>query len=81
MTEVTAKSIEQLLTSTFNPIYKKITDFSNGCGQNMEVLLVSDHFEGKSLVTRHRMVNEVLGRDTFAVVHSLVLVSLDLFLL
>jgi len=35
-------------------------DGSGGCGQKFEVKIVSKLFEGKPLLQRHRLVNEVL---------------------
>ncbi|KAF9463300.1 bola protein [Collybia nuda] len=47
----------------------EIVDQSSGCGDNYAVLLVSDVFEGKSTLARHRMVNELL-KDEIAQMHA-----------
>ena len=48
---------------------QEVTDTSGGCGQNIEVVVVSDVFEGKGLLQRHRAVNECLAEE-IATIHS-----------
>lgn len=36
---------------------------SDGCGAKFKVLIVSSKFEGKPLLARHRMVNELLQEE------------------
>ncbi|WFD20629.1 hypothetical protein MCAP1_002878 [Malassezia caprae] len=37
-----------------------VSDVSGGCGQAYDVVIVSDQFEGKSTLQRHRLVNDRL---------------------
>lgn len=47
---------------------------SPGTGEShFRVLIVSENFQGKSRVERHRMVNEVLKGEVGAAVHALAL--------
>ncbi len=48
---------------------QEVSDTSGGCGQNIEVVVVSDVFEGKGLLQRHRAVNECLATE-IAAIHS-----------
>ncbi|TEB22453.1 bola-like protein [Coprinellus micaceus] len=38
----------------------EIEDQSSGCGESFAVVLVSEVFEGKGTLARHRMVNQLL---------------------
>lgn len=40
-----------------------MVDQSDGCGHKFAALIVSDQFEGKSLLQRHRLVNGVLEQE------------------
>jgi len=40
-----------------------IEDTSSGCGENYTVLIVSDEFEGKTTLARHKLVNELLSEQ------------------
>ena len=48
---------------------QEINDTSGGCGQSFEVLVVSEKFEGKSLLQRHRLVNDCLSEE-ISLIHS-----------
>ena len=48
--------------------------FAGGCGQFFQIVVVSDQFDGKMLVKRHRMVNELI-RQEVQNVHGLTLVT------
>uniref|UniRef100_A0A5K4F6M6 BolA-like protein n=1 Tax=Schistosoma mansoni TaxID=6183 RepID=A0A5K4F6M6_SCHMA len=62
--------IEQKLKS-LNPLHIEIVDFSDGCGLKFDVKVVSQEFEGKSLVDRHRLLEEEMKS-----VHALTLKTL-----
>ncbi|CAH8448618.1 unnamed protein product [Schistosoma rodhaini] len=53
--------IEQKLKS-LDPLHIEIVDFSDGCGLKFDVKVVSQEFEGKSLVDRHRLVAMTLTK-------------------
>lgn len=40
-----------------------MVDESDGCGGKFAALIVSDKFEGKSLLQRHRLVNGALAEE------------------
>ncbi|CAH2052643.1 unnamed protein product, partial [Iphiclides podalirius] len=41
----------------------EVTDESDGCGAKFSALIVSDKFQGKPLLARHRLVNAVLQEE------------------
>ncbi|CAH2093408.1 unnamed protein product [Euphydryas editha] len=41
----------------------EVVDESDGCGGKFSVLIVSDKFQGKPLLARHRLVNSVLKEE------------------
>ncbi|KAG7303239.1 BolA-like protein 2, partial [Plutella xylostella] len=41
----------------------EVTDESDGCGGKFTALVVSDKFQGKPLLARHRLVNSVLQEE------------------
>ncbi|KAJ3129172.1 hypothetical protein HK100_008790 [Physocladia obscura] len=48
---------------------KDAQDKSDGCGQNFEVIVVSDLFDGKPLLARHRLVNDA-AKDEISKIHA-----------
>lgn len=42
---------------------KEVIDTSGGCGASFEIEVVSEQFEGKRLLERHRMVNAALSEE------------------
>ena len=58
-------SVEQIKEKLkqLDPIQVSVTDKSDGCGLNYEVLIVSNKFEGLSLIQRHRLVNSILKQE------------------
>jgi BolA protein len=76
-----ADRIEQRLRETFSPMELVVRDESEkhrghggwreGGGTHFEVHIVSDAFQGKSRVERHRMVNAALAREFAEGVHAL----------
>ena len=73
---VSAK-ISEKLTTNFAPSYLDVINESykhnvpKGSESHFKVVVVSDKFEGKSLVERHRMVNRVLTDELKQSVHAL----------
>ncbi|KAH6892810.1 bola protein [Coprinopsis sp. MPI-PUGE-AT-0042] len=47
----------------------EIEDTSSGCGENYSFLIVSEAFEGKTTLARHKLVNEIL-KDQIAQMHA-----------
>ncbi|CAL9229764.1 unnamed protein product [Arabidopsis halleri] len=60
---VTKEQVEASLTSKLKPIHLEVIDISGGCGASYEVEVVSEQFEGKRLLERHRMVNAALEEE------------------
>eukprot|EP01032_Pedospumella_encystans_P018626 gene18626-21196_t len=71
MSTITANPIEKLiqtkLESAFNPSFMEIINESykhnvpKGAESHFKVVVVSPEFEGKSLIQRHRAVNQTLS--------------------
>nr|VZI44996.1 unnamed protein product [Spirometra erinaceieuropaei] len=60
---------------SLEPEHLEIKDFSDGCGLKFDVLIVSNHFEGKPLLQRHRLVNGLLKKELESI-HALTLNTL-----
>ncbi len=62
-------SIEQKLQSALAPAHLEVVNESHmhnvppGSESHFKVIVVSAAFDGKMLVARHRMVNEILAED------------------
>jgi len=52
--------LEQAIRDAFPVSHLEIEDQSSGCGESYSVLLVSDAFEKKTTLARHRLINEAL---------------------
>ncbi|KAF5294906.1 hypothetical protein FQR65_LT10704 [Abscondita terminalis] len=50
-------------TSAKGRSYKEVIDESDGCGGKFSCIIVSEKFEGKPLLSRHRIVNNVLQEE------------------
>ena len=74
-------TIESKLTSALAPMSLRVVDESHlhagHAGHRPEgethfrVYIVSDRFEGKSRIDRHRLVNEILAEELAGPVHAL----------
>ncbi|KAI3921903.1 hypothetical protein MKX01_005592 [Papaver californicum] len=60
---VTKEVVEATLKSKMDPPYLEVVDTSGGCGASFVVEIVSEQFEGKRLLERHRMVNTALTEE------------------
>ena len=78
----TAEKIESILRERFQPSHLELTDDSakhaghpgaSSGGGHFDVLIVSERFEGRTLLERHRMVNEALGDLIGGEIHALAL--------
>lgn len=63
-------NLENLLKSALKPSCIKVEDFSDGCGAKFNCLIVSEEFNGKAMLERHRMVHAALG-DMMDSIHAL----------
>ncbi|KAI0744819.1 bola-like protein [Earliella scabrosa] len=57
---ISATDLEAAIRAAMPVIHLEIEDTSNGCGENYAVFVVSESFEGKNTLARHRFINEVL---------------------
>lgn len=71
--------IEQQLNAAFTPLHIEVIDESHmhsvpeGAQSHFKVTLVSPQFEQKSLLQRHRAVNQVLAHELANSIHALAL--------
>lgn len=69
--------METKLTEGLEPRYLDIVNESHkhnvapGSESHFKVTMVSDHFDGKNKVARHRMVNKLLADELAGSVHAL----------
>lgn len=78
-----SKNIQNILQNKFSPDYIEIVDDSErhrghtgqkeSGGRHYTIVLVSDSFEGKTLMERHRAVYETVEMDRNESIHALVL--------
>ncbi|XP_050204671.1 protein BOLA2 [Mercurialis annua] len=60
---VTKEQVESTLNSKLSPSHLEVTDTSGGCGASFAIEIVSEQFEGKRLLERHRLVNGALEEE------------------
>ncbi|TPV97167.1 MAG: BolA/IbaG family iron-sulfur metabolism protein [Myxococcales bacterium FL481] len=78
----TQQAIEDKLHVAFEPVHMEVVDDSHrhnvpsGAQSHFRVLVVSDRFEGQSLVARHRAVNDALAQELAGSVHALGITAL-----
>jgi acid stress-induced BolA-like protein IbaG/YrbA len=70
-----ASEIEQMIASGIPGARVEVRDYTGG-GDHFEAVVVSESFEGKSLVERHQAVYHALGDAMRARVHALTLKTL-----
>ncbi|KAG0478595.1 hypothetical protein HPP92_013314 [Vanilla planifolia] len=58
---VTKEDVEAALNNSLKPSHLEVIDTSGGCGASFDVEIVSENFEGKRLLERHRLVNAALS--------------------
>ncbi|KJA22192.1 hypothetical protein HYPSUDRAFT_41370 [Hypholoma sublateritium FD-334 SS-4] len=62
-------ALEKAIKRAIPVTHLEIEDQSSGCGDNYAIVLVSEAFQGKTTLARHRMVNELL-KDQIAQMHA-----------
>ncbi|XP_026333791.1 bolA-like protein 2 [Hyposmocoma kahamanoa] len=55
--------LKEKLTKELDAVHVEVTDESDGCGAKFSAVVVSDKFQGKPLLARHRLVNSVLQEE------------------
>jgi BolA protein len=78
----TQHTIAEKLNREFDPVHLEVVNESHmhnvpeGSESHFKVTVVSEAFDGKQLVARHRSVNKVLGDELRGGVHALALHTL-----
>lgn len=73
------KSLQRKLETTLSPIHLEVINESErhsvpaGSESHFKVVAVSTAFEGKSLVDRHRMINQIVAEELKESIHALAL--------
>ena len=70
-----ASEIEQMVAEGIPGSHVEVRDYTGG-GDHFEALVVSESFQGKSLVERHQAVYQAIGDAMRARVHALTLKTL-----
>lgn len=60
---ITSEGLEKKLKEELECTHVELVDESGGCGAKFSALIVSNKFEGKPLLQRHRMVNACLAEE------------------
>lgn len=69
--------IEAKLTSQLQPVHLEVINESSnhnvppGSESHFKVVIVTDAFDGKMLVARHRMINDILADELQHKIHAL----------
>ena len=69
--------IEAKIRDLLSPAYLEVLNESNqhnvpaGSESHFKVTIVSDEFEGKMLVARHRLINQLLANELAGPIHAL----------
>jgi BolA protein len=76
-----ASAIEQKLMAALSPMHLQVLNESSGHNvppgseTHFKVIVVSDAFEGKKLIDRHRIINSALADELKGGVHALSIVA------
>ncbi|KAF4611418.1 hypothetical protein D9613_003782 [Agrocybe pediades] len=62
-------ALEKAIKRAIPVTHLEIEDQSSGCGENYAIVLVSEAFQGKTTLARHRMINDLL-KDQIAQMHA-----------
>ena len=60
---LTSEKLKTLIEERLQASFAQVEDMSGGCGQAFAVIIVSEIFEGKNKLMRHRMVNNALKEE------------------
>ncbi|CAG5088682.1 Oidioi.mRNA.OKI2018_I69.PAR.g11931.t1.cds [Oikopleura dioica] len=61
-TEITQDDMRKVIMEKFNPVHCEVDDLGT-CGTSYQVIIVSDIFEGKKTLEKHKIVNEALSEQ------------------
>ncbi|KAI9220718.1 bola protein [Blastocladiella britannica] len=65
-TGISVDTLKQAILAKCSATHVEVEDKSGGCGAAFEVVIVSSLFEGKPLLQRHRLVNDLLKQEISA---------------
>ncbi|KAK6460267.1 bola-like protein [Scheffersomyces coipomensis] len=66
---LTAESFKQVIQQKIPTDLVQVEDMSGGCGQAFAVIIISNIFQGKNKLMRHRLVNNAL-REEISGIHA-----------
>ncbi|KAI0684689.1 bola protein [Cytidiella melzeri] len=66
---IATTDLESAIRTAIPVAHLEVIDQSNGCGENYAILVVSEAFEGKTTLARHRYINDLL-RPQIAQMHA-----------
>ncbi|KAL8768450.1 MAG: hypothetical protein Q9209_005356 [Squamulea sp. 1 TL-2023] len=64
---ITVSSLKKTLKEKLGAEHVDIEDMSGGCGQAFNAMIVSQQFEKKNTLARHRLVNSALKQEIAAI--------------
>ncbi|ODV58139.1 Bol2p [Ascoidea rubescens DSM 1968] len=64
---LTSSSLEKIIKERLNASIVHVQDMSGGCGQAFAVIIVSEIFNKKNRIMRHRLVNSALKEEISAI--------------
>lgn len=70
---VSRELVEERLRASLQCEVLTVEDVSGGCGSSFDVMCVSAQFQGKSLLQRHRKVNELFAEELRGQIHAFTL--------
>jgi len=71
MSGLSAEVVGSRIKESLEAVHVEVTDTSGGCGASFDLIVVSDKFEGLSLLDRHRLVNSVFEEELKGAIHAL----------
>ncbi|KAF8622814.1 hypothetical protein AX15_006736 [Amanita polypyramis BW_CC] len=66
---VSPADIEEVVRNAIPVSHIEVQDQSSGCGESYAVVIVSEAFQGRTTLMRHRLVNEIL-KNQIAQLHA-----------
>lgn len=70
-------SIEEKISQSLKPIHLEVLNESNnhnvppGSESHFKITVVSEEFDGKMLIARHRVINQILAEELAGQIHAL----------
>ncbi|XP_029166006.1 protein BOLA2 [Nylanderia fulva] len=67
--------IKNKVTDELKTLHVEVVDQSDGCGAKFSIVVVSELFQGKPIVQRHRLVHGVL-KEELKTIHAITITAL-----